>query len=63
MYSPNRFHFKSIPQCALKIYLIREVTILYICTYVAMHETISIFQAPREKRENHKKHKKDRKET
>lgn len=29
----------------------------------AMHETISIFQAPGEKRENHIKHIKDREET
>lgn len=29
----------------------------------AMHETISIFQAPREKRENHIKHIRDREET
>ena len=61
---PKWSHFKIILYCGLKIFVLERYNTVYMHIWdAAMHEMISIFQAPKEERENHIKHIKDRKET
>lgn len=62
--TPKWSHFKNILYCGLTKFVLERYNTVYMHIWdAAMHETISIFQAPREERENHIKHIKDRKET